>query len=207
MNRSKKLKVSPNRSQSRTSKEGLLRAARALRDIPSQADITAFLNLKVPITDADLNAVENFLRAAQVMKEVPEYKTMIRKRTEQKHCVRCHEEYTEETNLGNACKIPHAFSDEMEFFGKMASYEERIYTHTSLCCEGVELDEDGHKYVNLNELGLCFEGKHTTQEITVECGKGNGYNDINIRECVVDPDMGRCVLRTISNNPMILTSE
>ncbi|KAF9457314.1 hypothetical protein BDZ94DRAFT_1273602 [Collybia nuda] len=203
--RPKELKGSPNKPQ--ISKNALLCTAQSLHDIPSQANIVAFLNLNVPSTGADLDTVEAFLRAAAAMKEVPEYKIRMLKRNKRKHCVRCHEEYSDATNVVNACKIPHAFLEDMTFFGKMASFDERIYTHEALCCEGVELDAiNGDDFVNLKELGFCFEGKHTTQEITVECRGGTGYNELNVLECVLDPDTGHCILPGVSKNPILLST-
>jgi hypothetical protein len=194
--------------ESQISKDDLLDIAHKLRELPTPEDVIAFLNSNVPTTEADLNAVLAFINAARVMKEVPEYKNRMRSRMAPKHCVRCHGTYTVATNTDKACRIPHAFSNGMMDYGKMASPTEKIYIQHSECCDGVELDSLGNagEYLNLKEVGYCFEGEHTTQDLTVEFngGTGDGYNEINIKECVIDPTTNKCSLHPCVENPILV---
>jgi hypothetical protein len=63
----------------------------------------------------------------------------------------------------------------------------------------------GNTLINLKELGYCFEGKHTTQDLTVRCngGKGNGYNEISIKECVIDSTTNKCCSHSCSEKPIL----
>lgn len=188
------------------SREYLLRIAEGLRELPTQEDIIAFLDSDVSTTD--LHAVLAFLDAARAMKGTPEYKNQMQQRTELRHCVRCHRSYTDATNIGGSCIIRHVFSKKLRDLGKRDPSGAKIYTHLSECCDGVELDtiyED--EYLNLEELGHCFEGKHTTQVITVEFGeiKGNGYNGISIMECVMDSTTRKCSLSPYVEKPILVS--
>jgi hypothetical protein len=122
------------------------------RELPTREDIIAFLNLLVPTTEADLNAMSAFLDAAHAITDVSGYKNRIRRRTEPKHCVRCHGTYTNATNTDRSCKVHHVFSPRLEYLEKKASFKKRIYTHLSECCDGVELDTlgDEGEYLNIS---------------------------------------------------------
>lgn len=159
--------------------------------IPNAEKIIAFLSSH-SITKADRKVLATFLKAAKAVAALPAYKAMTDADAAEKHCVRCHTSFSDDDNDSDACTIPHVFDPEgMDVF------------HPSECCgERVQLEAEEHGseyYTNLHEIGLCFEGSHTTDVSEVR----DQRNGVNIFPCEIGVKSGRCIrLRVDEEDPV-----
>ncbi|RDB22851.1 hypothetical protein Hypma_010178 [Hypsizygus marmoreus] len=143
-------------------------------------------------TEADLAVVDTFLKAAAAVQALPTYKAMINELEAKKHCVRCHDTFSDADNESGDCVIPHVFNcDEYQ----------RTYMgleYPSECCgEAVTLEEEGagnNDWTNLDDLDMCYEGTHTTNLRVVQ----SEYNDTNILPCKMEN--GKCVRGVIDDD-------
>ncbi|KDR74892.1 hypothetical protein GALMADRAFT_269097 [Galerina marginata CBS 339.88] len=90
-----------------------------------------------------------------------------------KHCVRCHQEYSENENNKTACEIEH--NEFGEYERTMIGYEEM--TTTLLCC-GISFEEDdGHPGTS------CILAFHTTYPEEVEYYDEDDGTNENVVTC------------------------
>ena len=113
-----------------------------------------------------------------------------------RQCVRCHDTFTKDDNDPGSCVIPHVFDgDKYQRWG----YGVRC---TSDCCgERTSLlgETPGNgDYKDLDRLGKCFVGRHTTSVTSV---KAVQYNKINIVVCEFED--GECVTEFIEDDDPI----
>lgn len=170
--------------------------AQALRDsiirseVPTRGDLLAFID-KHASNEADLKVVQGFLTAARAVNALRSYKAMKDASRVEKHCVRCHSEYTDEENGDGECVIPHVFDSDCNFSGKVLGYD-KVYEYRAECCDGVTLEEEGagdNAWLNADRICPCYEGRHTSdvQEVADE----EEYNDANIFRCQLNAQ-GKC---------------
>lgn len=157
-------------------------------DIPTADELKRFQQEYA--TPADASAVEAFVRAAQVLTARAAYRSMRADDAQPRHCVRCHATYTDAENSAAACAIPHVFSSDCRFSGRVIGYD-KVYEYEAQCCDGVVLEEEGAgnmDWINPPDEP-CFEGYHTTDVEEAE----KDYNDANIFPCEMKD--GKCVQR------------
>jgi len=149
-------------------------------------DVQALLKDK-SVNKAELDTINDYLKAIALVSGMNSYKTMKEEGSREQHCVRCHDEFTKDSNGPGSCIIPHVFDgDDYQHWGGGIRY-------TSKCCgEGATVLEEtpgNSDYEDLDRLGKCFEGRHTTSVKAVR------YNDINIVRCKLEG--GECVTEYI----------
>lgn len=152
-------------------------------------DVLALLEEK-SVDNAGLKTIGGYLKAVALVSDMNSYKTMKEEASREQHCVRCHDEFTKDSNGPDSCVIPHVFdSEDYQRWGTGLRY-------TSECCgEGATiLDETpgNDDYIDLDEIGKCFEGYHTTSVMAVQ------YNEINIVRCKLEDD--QCVTEYIGDD-------
>jgi len=154
--------------------------AQAITISPSfHADVLALLK-DISVGKVELDTINGYLKAVALVSDTNSYKTMKEEGSKEQHCVRCHYSFTKDSNGPDACVIPHILDGE--------DYQRWGYgiRYTSKCCgEGATLLEEnpgGCDYEDLDRLGKCFIGRHTTSV------KAVGYNDINIVPCEFEDD-------------------
>ncbi|KAF5388234.1 hypothetical protein D9615_000430 [Tricholomella constricta] len=138
--------------------------------------------------------IRKLLTAAAAVLALPNYQAMQREHNAEKHCARCHASFTDNTNGSTACAIPHVFTTSGSY--RSGPY---IECYPSKCCgNSVELEEDGPgncDYINLDRLGLCYDGYHTEDVEEVKGDREGRYNCVNIWPCkIVDEECVREVL-------------
>ncbi|RDB22514.1 hypothetical protein Hypma_010177 [Hypsizygus marmoreus] len=154
------------------------------------ADVIQLLEDELVTTKADSTILEAFVNAANAVTALPCYKAIRAAATAPKHCVRCHDTFTEEKNDSDSCVIPHVFSECTGYGGAGgpggAYYEAK-------CCGAIleEYDAGGCNWLNLATLGKCYKGYHTEDIEDVENDRSGGYNKVNIPRCEFED--GECV--------------
>lgn len=167
-------------------------------------DVTELLGENTISTPADLQIIAKFLDAARSVSLLPQYKAMKDDEEKERHCVRCHATFTENANQETSCAIPHAFVTEPHMTGAYSGYE-KVYSYESECCGSrVTLEEEGagnNAWMNLHQLGMCYEGYHTEDVDEVE--EEEEYNEVNIRLCEIDEKSGICSRKHVAGrNPV-----
>jgi hypothetical protein len=152
-------------------------------------DVLALLEEK-SVDKAGLDTISGYLKAVALVSNMNSYKMMKEEASREQHCVRCHDEFTEEYNDPDSCVIPHVFDgDDYQRWGGGLRY-------TSKCCgEGATVLEEtpgNCDYEDLDRLGKCFKGRHTTSVKAVR------YNDINIVRCKLEG--GECATEYIGDD-------
>lgn len=156
--------------------------------------------------DTNLHVVTNFFEATKALNNLPKFQAMKAEQQAERHCVRCHTPFTEESNGPSDCVIPHVFETELEFTGEVSGYE-RVYSYKSRCCgSSVRVEEKGAGsgwFRDLRRLEYCFEGYHMADVHDVE----DEYNDVNIHRCKLDKETEECTLACIDHgNPVFAGS-
>jgi hypothetical protein len=152
-------------------------------------DILALLEDE-SVDKAELDTINGYLKAVALVSGMNRYRTMKEKGSTEQHCVRCHNTFTKDSNDSDSCVIPHIFDgDDYHHWGYGVRY-------TSECCgEGATLLEEtigNCDYEDLDRLGKCFVGRHTTSVKTA------GYNNINIFPCKLED--GECDTEVIDED-------
>lgn len=93
-----------------------------------QSTISQFLH-SYPNT-ADLRLVQNFHAAATALAASPAFRAMRDEDEDDKHCVRCHSEFTEDDNDDDSCVIPHLYDSE-----SASRSGPDMYTYEARCCD------------------------------------------------------------------------
>ena len=145
-------------------------------------DVLSLLKEK-SIDEAGLDTIDGYLKAIALVSDMNVYKKMRDEASREQHCVRCHDEFSKDTNGPDSCVIPHVFDgDDYQRWGYGLRY-------TSKCCgEGATVTEEtpgNCDYEDLDRLGKCFKGYHTTSVTAVK------YNGINTTRCKLEG--GNCV--------------
>lgn len=144
-----------------------------------------------PVDQTQLRVLLSFVAAARALTALPAFKNMRAAAQAEKHCVRCHATYTEGENAAGACTIPHIFSSDGDFAGRVIGYD-KVYEYNARCCTGVTLEEEGAgngRWLDLDELDPCYSGRHTSTVKNVK------YNSANIVPCKLDAT-GECTEET-----------
>jgi len=142
------------------------------------------------VTNVELDTVDGYLKAIALVSDLNSYKRMKDEGTKERHCVRCHDAFTKDDNGLRSCIIPHVFDgDKYQRWGYGVRY-------ISDCCgERATLLEEtpgNCDYEDLDRLGKCFVGHHTTSVKAVQ------YNEINIVACKLED--GECVTEYIEDD-------
>lgn len=152
----------------------------AAKDIALFIDSNANLE---PDSESDVSAaVQNYVDAAARIVALPSFQEMIQETMAPKHCVRCHEDYSDRDGE-DACVIPHMFSADPSYSAG------DVHIYDAVCCRRERIKEDGWN-VSIFRTKIrtkCFEGEHTTNAKSVE----HLYNDRNIVRCDLDTS-GKC---------------
>lgn len=150
-----------------------------------------------PLSEDDRLVVESYMSAitrALGIDMARRLKATIRQPI--KHCVRCHASYSED-DFGTPftpCIVPHAMCSRSS--EKWHNGSER---YRAVCCGHratvVEETLGTGRFVGVELLTNCFEGRHTTDVRAVQScrpgGSSAGYNCANVHPCNVVE--GRCV--------------
>lgn len=140
-------------------------------------------------SQAELQVIAHFLHAAKAVTQSNAFARLSSNMNEQRHCVRCHDSYTERQNSNTSCTIPHVFDRELWEPGDAC---EQFYP--SLCCgEDVVVKGWGpgneETFPDAARLDNCFHGKHTDDPERVY------YNGKNTRRCYTMDEQGRACVR------------
>ncbi|KJA18742.1 hypothetical protein HYPSUDRAFT_69662 [Hypholoma sublateritium FD-334 SS-4] len=153
--------------------------------------------MSMPLSEDDRLVVESYIAAitrALGIDMARRLKATIRQPV--KHCVRCHAPYSEDDfgTPSTPCVVPHAMCSRSS--EKRHGGSER---YRAVCCGYratiVEEALGTGRFVDVELLTNCFEGRHTTDVRAVESygpgGPRAGYNCANVHPCSVV--QGRCV--------------
>ncbi|GLB33831.1 hypothetical protein LshimejAT787_0107150 [Lyophyllum shimeji] len=175
--------TNPDHSMSR---DGVFKTAKSTV-LPTRDELLGFV-LDPDTSQGDLHAVSKLLVAAAAVYNLPSYQAMIREATAEKHCVRCHNSFTDDSNKMGACAIPHVFD-----LNSWGPNSERQRYPSKCCGSRVELKERDGDFSNVHRLEVCYEGYHTEDVEEVE--EEEEYNGINVRRCrMVNGECAREVL-------------
>lgn len=150
-------------------------------------DLLRFIDSYAEKDDADI--IIKFIDAARNLTMLESYDRMCGEATRERHCARCHETYTKETNKDGSCVIPHLFEPESEWLSGHDPHN-AVYEHKAECCKGVVLHgrgEHGDQYGDEDLPGPCFKGNYTED---VKKAKGD-YNRTSIVPCKHE-DSNKC---------------
>ena len=142
------------------------------------------------VNNIELDTINGYLKAVALVSDMNSFKRMKDEGSKEQHCVRCHDTFTKDGNGPRSCVIPHIFDgDDYQRWGYGLRY-------TSRCCgEGATLLDESLgncDYEDLDRLGKCFVGRHTTSVKAVQ------YNEINILLCELED--GECVTDSIDGD-------
>lgn len=176
-------------SENKIFHEHLTRTTEDIDDSQSARNIALFVSSHA--TPDDYDAVQDYVEAVARIVRLPRFEKMMHGLMTQKHCVRCHADYSEYgvRDRGRPCVVPHMFSCETYHFS--GSY----LKFPAICCGGEVVEEDYYGAVSKAET-MCFEGMHTTDQKEVE----HLYNHYTIVPCDLDAS-GKCIRKLLDADP------
>lgn len=128
------------------------------------------------LTVGDLAVVAKFIDGAKELIALPNFAALLEKANTVKHCVRCHQDYTDASNGRSACRIEHIFHrNDVETERWVTENGEYRNIWEARCCGTTveSCDEDDPEEPD----APCFLGRHT--QLPSEVLK----NGVNIIAC------------------------